>query len=146
MSDYIPLFTTLAWIALIVGLLVAFRKPLSRIILVLENRIRGGASVKFGSFEIGKLVTQTSDLTSGPSSQTPEVYGNPDQFELLFKVQTKEWKKSTKAFQAPNGCLIQVSTERRSADGSWAVAEAVDFVPGVTIVEEDGGRTLRATP
>jgi hypothetical protein len=90
---------------------------------VLEDRIRGGASLKLGSFEVGQLVTETADL----SDQSPEVYGNPDQLKLLFKVQTSELKKSTKAMQAPNGCLVQVTTERRSANGSWVVAEALEY-------------------
>jgi hypothetical protein len=139
-SNYVPLLTTLAWIVFIVGLLVVFRKPLARTTSVLEDRIRGGAALKLGSIEIGRLVTETADL----SSQAVEVYGNPDQLKLLFKVQASDWKKSTKAIQTPNGCLVQVTTERRGADGSWVVAEALEFVPGVIIVEEDEGRTLRA--
>lgn len=141
MDRYVSLFTTLSWIALIVGLLIAFRRPLARIASILEDRVRGGASIKMGSFEVGQLVTKTADV----ADQSPDIYGNPDQFELLFKVQTTEWKKSTKAMQMPSGCLVQVSTERRGADGSWAVAEALEFVPGVTISEESGGRTLRAS-
>jgi hypothetical protein len=140
-SSYVSLFTTLAWIVFIIGLLVIFRKPLVRTVFVLEDRIRGGASFKAGPVEFGQLVTETADV----SDQSPEIYGDPDQLQLLFKVQTSEWKKSTKAMQAPNGCLVQVTTERRGANGSWVVAEAVEFVPGVIIVEENGGRTLRAT-
>jgi hypothetical protein len=81
-SNYVPLLTTLAWIVFIVGILVVFRKQLARIVAVLEDRIRGGAAVKLGSFEIGQLVTETADL----NSQAVEIYGNPDQLKLLFKV------------------------------------------------------------
>lgn len=142
MSPYVPLFTTLAWIVFLIGLLVIFRKPLARTVNILEDRIRRGASLRLGSFEVGQLVTQTADL----GGQSPQVYGDPDQLRLLFKVQTAEFKKSTKAMQMPNGCLIQVSTERRGAGDSWVVAEALEFVPGVTIFEEDGVLTLRAAP
>lgn len=62
MPHYVPLFTTLAWIVFIAGLLIVFRKPLTRLAAALETRIHGGASVKFGSFEIGQLATKTADL------------------------------------------------------------------------------------
>lgn len=140
MDHYVPLLTTLAWISLIVGLLIVFRKPLRRVAPALEDRIRGGASIRLGSLELGQLVTKTADL----SDQSPEIYGDPDQFRLLFKVQTGDLKKSTKAIQTPNGCLVQVTTERRGEGGSWVVAEALGFVPGVIIVEEHGGRAGRA--
>jgi len=140
LSSYVSLFTALAWIAFVTCILVVFRKPLARIADVLETRVRGGASVKLGTFEVGQLITKTADV----SNQNTEIYGNPDQLQLLFKVQTDAWKKSTKAMQTPNGCLVQVSTERMGPDGSWAVAEALEFVPGVIIAEADGGRSLRA--
>lgn len=54
------------------------------------------------------------------------------------------WMKSTKAMQVgAGGCLIQVTTQQRNADGSWAIAEAVCFAHGVSLVEVDGqGRFL----
>jgi hypothetical protein len=139
-SHYVSLFTTLAWIVFLAALLFVFRKPLGQIIVILEDRVRGGASVKLGSFEIGEFVTRTADL----SGESPEIYGNPDQLRLLFKVQTNEFKKSTKAMQTPDGCLVQVSTERRGTGNSWVVAEALVFVPGVSIADENGVPTLRA--
>ena len=145
MARYVPLFTTLAWIVLISALLIIFRRPLARLISVLEDRIGRGASVKFGGFELGPIVTETADLLK---QQPIEVVGNPDQLRLLFKVQGSDWKKSTKALQMPNGCLVQVTTERRNADGSWTSAEALEFVPGVNFVGNgDGlGGTLAASP
>jgi hypothetical protein len=74
------------------------------------------------------------------------VVGNGDMFALLCKAssQNEGWMKSTKAMQVPNGCVVQVTTQQRNPDGSYAVAEALTFVPGVQIVadEEHGGRRL----
>jgi hypothetical protein len=45
------------------------------------------------------------------------------------------------------GCLVQVTTKQRNPDGSYAVAEAVAFVPGAAIfAKEDGQRYLAKDP
>lgn len=89
--------------------------------------------------QFGRVTTKTSDL-----SQDVKVIGNPDQFVLLFKAAGKSWKKSTKAMAVDMGCILQVSTEQLSPDGSVAVAEAVTFVPGTIIGDDDhaGGKRL----
>lgn len=74
-----------------------------------------------------------------------KVVGNGDMFQLLCKASSENegWMKSTKAMGLPNGALVQVTTQQRNPDGSYAVAEALSFVPGVQIVEDDeGGRKL----
>jgi len=74
-----------------------------------------------------------------------KVVGNGDAFKLLFKASSQEegWMKSTKAMQVPAGCLVQVTTQQRNEDGSYAVAEALAFVPDVKVVaDENGGRKL----
>lgn len=74
-----------------------------------------------------------------------KIVGNGDLFQLLCKASSEAegWMKSTKAMQAGSGCVVQVTTQQRNEDGSYAIAEALTFVPGVTIVEdEDGGRKL----
>ena len=74
------------------------------------------------------------------------VVGNGDTFRLLCKAssQSEGWMKSTKAMEiVGRGCLVQVTTQQRNPDGSYAVAEALSFVPGVQIVDdENSGRTL----
>ena len=74
------------------------------------------------------------------------VVGNGDLFQLLAKASSEEegWMKSTKAMQiSNNGCLVQVTTQQRNLDGSYAVAEALSFVPGVKIADdENNGRKL----
>lgn len=86
---------------------------------------------------------------SGARQNVPDikVVGNGDSFQLLCKASSKEegWMKSTKAMQVPNGCLVQATTQQRNPDGSYAVAEALAFVPGVRVVDDaNGGRKLES--
>lgn len=74
-----------------------------------------------------------------------KVVGNGDMFRLLCKASSEAegWMKSTKAMQVPNGCVVQVTTQQRNEDGSYAVAEALTFVPGVKYIDdENSGRQL----
>jgi len=82
-----------------------------------------------------KLITSTEEWMKTESSD--EIYGDPNHFVVLFKVVSDNLKKSTKAMQLKNGCIIQVTTERRSPDGVWSVAEAVSFVPDSKIVKDN---------
>ena len=62
-----------------------------------------------------------------------------DLFKLLSKASSEKegWMKSTKAMQVPTGCVIQVTTQQ------WdQVAEAVCFIPGAKIVEDENGRHI----
>lgn len=74
------------------------------------------------------------------------IVGNSDMFRLLCKAssQNEGWMKSTKAMQVDGvGCVVQVTTQQRNPDGSYSVAEALSFVPGVKIVDdENNGRKL----
>jgi len=76
------------------------------------------------------------------------IYGE-DLFQLLSKASSENegWMKSTKAFDTGKGVLVQVTTQQRNPDGSYAVAEALSFVPGVKVVEQiadsDGTITRR---
>ncbi len=84
---------------------------------------------------------------SGARVNVPDikVVGDGDSWRLLCKASSQEegWMKSTKAMQVPGGCLVQVTTQQKNPDGSYAVAEAVCFVPGVHIVnDENDGRRL----
>lgn len=75
-----------------------------------------------------------------------QVYGNGNMFQLLCKASSDNegWMKSTKAMEIKNvGCVVQVTTQQRNPDGSYSVAEALTFVPGVSIISDDkGGRCL----
>lgn len=75
-----------------------------------------------------------------------KVVGNGDMFRLLCKASSEAegWMKSTKACEVTGvGCLVQVTTQQRNDDGTYAVAEALSFVPGVKYIDdENGGRKL----
>lgn len=64
-----------------------------------------------------------------------EFWGDGDTFKLISKASSKAqgWMKSTKAMFTGTGCVVQVTTQQRNPDGSYAIAEAVTFVPGVCI-------------
>lgn len=92
-----------------------------------------------------------SDI-SGAEKNVPDLrkVGNGDMLCLLCKASScsEGWMKSTKALQIDGvGCVLQVTTQQRNPDGSYAVAEAVTFVPGVMIVQDtNSGRKLVAIP
>lgn len=69
------------------------------------------------------------------------VFGNGDLFQLLAKASSKEqgWMKSTKAMQTPHGCIVQVTTQQKNIDLTYSLAEALTFVPGVRIDEDENG-------
>jgi hypothetical protein len=71
-----------------------------------------------------------------------QVYGDGDTFALLCKAssQTQGWMKSTKVANVPGGCIVQVTTQQRNPDESYAVAEALTYVPGVHIDKESNPR------
>ena len=78
---------------------------------------------------------------NGARKNVPDLqtFGDADAWQLLCKASSESegWMKSTKAMVVPGGCLVQVTTQQRNPDSSYAVAESVTFVPGV-VVDEDG--------
>lgn len=64
-------------------------------------------------------------------------WGDGDLFKLISKAssQNEGWMKSTKAMDVNRGVVIQVTTQQRNPDGSYAIAEALTFVPDVYIHE-----------
>jgi len=71
--------------------------------------------------------------------------GNPDMFQLLCKASSEAegWMKSTKAMATPTGCVVQVTTQQRNPDKTYVIAEALTFVPGVMLVDDNNnGRKL----
>ena len=86
---------------------------------------------------------------SGTHQNVPDVriVGNGEAFQLLLKASSQKegWMKSTKAMEVPGGCVVQVTTQQRNPDGSYSVAEALAFVPGVKIADDaNNGRKLVA--
>lgn len=69
------------------------------------------------------------------------VFGDGDLFKLLCKSSSQQegWMKSTKVMPVETGCVIQVTTQQRNPDGSYAVAEALTFVPGIELKQDSKG-------
>jgi len=72
------------------------------------------------------------------------IFGNGDMFKLLSKASSQKqgWMKSTKVWDTGSGCVVQVTTQQRNPDGSYAVAEALTFVPNVRLAGEGENRYL----
>lgn len=78
-------------------------------------------------------VTSIADAKSKVSDI--QVVGDGDFAALICKAssQSQGWMKSTKGMIVPGGLVIQVTTQQKNPDGSYAVAEALTFVPGATL-------------
>lgn len=50
--------------------------------------------------------------------------------------------KSTKALDTGDGLIVQVTTQQRNLDGSYAVAEALTFVPGASLFADKDGNVM----
>lgn len=88
------------------------------------------------------MKTLNNSDESGTRINVPdvEIFGNVDMFQLLCKASSKKegWMKSTKACEIPNyGCIVQVSTQQNDN-----VSEALVFVPGVRIVNDNNEKKL----
>ena len=72
------------------------------------------------------------------------IFGDGALFQLLSKASSEKegWMKTTKALETPVGCVIQVTTQQRNPDGSYALAEALTFVPGVRVKSNAAGKQL----
>jgi hypothetical protein len=70
-----------------------------------------------------------------------EVVGKPGEWKLICKAssQGEGWMRSTKAMSVSGGALVQVSTHQRNYDGTNAVAEALEFLPGVKLMRQADG-------
>lgn len=83
--------------------------------------------------------TLTNTTAKGATTQVADIefWGDGDLFKLISKASSQEegWMKSTKALDTGTGCLVQVTTQQRNPDGSYAVAEALTYVPGVSILD-----------
>lgn len=72
------------------------------------------------------------------------VYGKGDTFALLCKASSNKqgWMKSTKVCNVADGCIVQVSTQQKNPDGTYVVAEALTYVPGVHMDKDSSPRKL----
>lgn len=67
-----------------------------------------------------------------------QFWGTGDMWRLICKAWSKSegWMKSTKAMDVGVGVVMQVTTQQQNDDGSYSIAEAVTFIPGVAISEK----------
>ena len=72
---------------------------------------------------------------NGTRKNVPDVvvYGDGDTFALWLKAssQSEGWLKSSKVANVPGGCLVQTETQQRNFYKSYALSQALAFVPGV---------------
>jgi hypothetical protein len=65
-----------------------------------------------------------------------QFWGDGDMFKLISKASSENegWMKSTKAMEIKGvGCVVQTTTQQRNPDGSYALTDAVTFVPNCYI-------------
>lgn len=92
-----------------------------------------------------KTLSNTTASQAKDNVKDIQFWGNGDMFKLLCKASSEAegWMKSTKAMEiTPIGCVVQVTTQQKGIDGTYAVAEALTFVPGAKIEEtkDDTGK------
>ena len=107
----------------------------------------GGYTLIDQEVEPARKTLHNSDISGARMNvRDIKVVGNGDMFSLLCKASSEAegWMKSTKAMEIPGeGCLVQVTTQQRNPDGSYALAEALSFVPAVQLVADvNNGRKL----
>lgn len=91
---------------------------------------------------------KTLGVTSGPDLEKKvsdvQTWGDPNEWQLICKAWSEKqgWMRSTKAMVVKDrngrstGCLVQVSTHQKNADGPDSVAESVVFLPDYAVQAE----------
>lgn len=94
---------------------------------------------------MGKKDLEISEVKGAKANISDlKVYGDVDTFLLLCKASSQEqgWMKSTKVCNCAKGCIVQVTTQQENPDGSYAVAEALTYVPDMNISKNSEPRKL----
>lgn len=93
---------------------------------------------------IEKTMGNTDDNPTKSNVSDLVVFGTGDVFKLISKASSEleGWMKSTKAMDVGFGCFVQVTTQQRNPDGTYVVAEALAFAPGIRIADEGDKRSL----
>ncbi len=83
-----------------------------------------------------KTLTNTTASQAKDNVKDIQFWGDGDTFKLISKASSKVegWMKSTKAMEIEGvGCVVQVTTQQKGIDGTYAIAEAITFVPDTRI-------------
>lgn len=85
-----------------------------------------------------KTLDNTSIADAKAKVSDIKVVGNGDAWQLICKASSEAqgWMKSTKAMPIGTGCIVQVTTQQMGIGGTYAVAEAVVWVPNCRILED----------
>jgi hypothetical protein len=93
-------------------------------------------------FGYGKMPVKSLQNTdsNGAKKNVKDIvfFGDGDTFKLISKASSEleGWMKSTKAMEIEGvGCVVQTTTQQRNPDGSYALTDAVTFVPNSKIEE-----------
>ena len=127
---------SLAWPFVLLMIFFVFQNELKTILNNFSGGMQSGKVKLLGAeFEVN-YVKNSADFHTKESKEgdKPQIIGNPDQFELLFKAASSDLMKSTKVMNTPEGCIVQVSTKEIASNGAIGVAEALTFVPGVNVI------------
>ena len=90
-----------------------------------------------------KTLSNTTASRAKENVRDIQFWGNGDAFKLIAKASSvnEGWMKSTKAMQAGSSVVVQVTTQQRNPDGSYAIAEALTTVLDAEIIEKVDERT-----
>ena len=92
------------------------------------------------------MSTNTSNEDVIENEPQATIFGY-DLWTLLTKYTNEEKgiMKSTKAMSIDGGCFVQVTTQQRNPDGSYAIAEAITFASNIWIheVKSENGEIKR---
>lgn len=92
MKDFVPLFQTLLWVCLALGVVFIFRKEIALIRKVLANRLVHGASLELGPFKIGELREELDIVRRGLNNANEKISRlflatiSPSMYENLRKL------------------------------------------------------------
>jgi len=97
------------------------------------NETNGDNATNNGGNEMTRPLDNTNAADAKAATPDIKIFGNPDAWRLVCKASSESqgWMKSTKVMLlgGAGGAIVQVTTQHRNPDGSWAIAEAVTWVP-----------------
>jgi len=109
---------------------------------IVDKEIKSTEEVKETEVKSEKVEVKTENKVEDKQNtiqRIPDVeYIGDDVWKLLCRESSKSegYIRSTKVMNVEYGCLIQVSTQQKNSDGTYAVAEALQYVPNIQVNSE----------